>query len=203
MQRTDVYDLMYPATEPKSLFSIWREILLGRNELITLYLEIPRHELLRLQTFVDDINELVEDEIDFSLEDLTGLLYNNLLHTARQGKLKLRPFADKIISLYNTYKAPVIKSTFEQIDDYRWTRVEKEIPRRKKFVPFPIQLHKKSVLRGDVLIMDIFKNQQLTIGITISELIALLLIEFSNEIEAGLSAKRIRSIIKMAQETSY
>lgn len=162
-------------------------------------LELPKSELFRLQTFVDDIIELTNNEFDYSIEDLISLVYLDLLQSVRKGKLKHSQFADKLLSLYNEYLAPIVKEEWQPINEYKMVRVQKTIP-REGFIKYPFLLKKRSVLRGEVLLMDLYGPEKDRNGITIHVLISLILIDFANEIRKGLSQRRIQSILRSINE---
>jgi hypothetical protein len=65
---------IYPEKKPETLWDIWKKLFVGESQYMPLSLELPKRELLRLQTFVDDINEL-DHEVNFTMENLIAYLY--------------------------------------------------------------------------------------------------------------------------------
>jgi hypothetical protein len=187
--------LIYPEKKPQGFFELWKNLFAQESPYMNISLEVPRRELLRLQTFIDDINEL-DHELDFSMENLISFLYSELLQDSRKGKLKNRPFAEKLLLMYKEYKIPKMKVTWKQVTSYQINRVEEPIPKSQLFISYPIQLRKKHVLRGEVLLMDLYLDEKEKIGIQVADLITLLLIEFADEIRKGPTQKRIQSILK-------
>ncbi|WPS85332.1 hypothetical protein SMD22_01510 (plasmid) [Brevibacillus halotolerans] len=198
MAQNHLLHLIYPEKEPKTLWDIWKRIFVQESQYIQLLLELPKRELLRLQTFIDDINEL-DHNGNFSIESLIAFLYTDLLQDSRKGKLKNHSFSEKLLAMYREYKIPKTKETWKVVDQFKMVRVEEPLPRSQLMVNYPIQLHKKHVLRGEVLLMDLYGDDKEKIRIQVSDLIVLLLIEFADEIRKGPTQKRITSIMKAIQ----
>ncbi|ADO60010.1 hypothetical protein [Paenibacillus polymyxa] len=195
MSQSHLLQLIYPEKKPQGLFESWKQLFMEKSPYMEVSLEVPKRELLRLQTFIDDINELDRD-IQFTMEDLIAFLYGNLIQDARKGKLKNRPFADKLLSMYKELKEPKMRETWKLVSPNQMSRIHESIPRSHSFVYYPIQLQKKYVLRGEVLLMDLYDEEKEKIGIKVADLITLLLIEFSDEIRKGPTQKRIQTILK-------
>ncbi|MFF2531387.1 hypothetical protein ACFVS2_21005 [Brevibacillus sp. NPDC058079] len=198
MTRNNLLHLIYPEQGTGTLWDIWKRLFIEESQYMPISLELPKRELLRLQTFIDDINEL-DQEADFSMERLIAFLYMDLLQDSRKGKLKNRPFSEKLLTLYQEHKAPKLREAWKVVNQYKMIRVEEPVPASHSMTSYPIQLRKKHVLRGEVLLMDLYGDEKEKIGIKVSDLIALLLIEFADEIRKGPTQKRIQSIMKAIQ----
>lgn len=191
-------ELIYPDSQPQSLWSILKQAFFNEKENISLVLEIPKYELLRLQTVVDDLIELCDNEIDYSLDELIFFVYYDIVYQARCGKLKYSSFSKRILELHKKYHEPIVEAVFTQVEENHWTRIEKAIPRDNRYIQYPIKLERKHIVRGNILVMDIMRHLKEEIDLGLNELLTLILIDFVSEVEKGLTMKRVKAMIESA-----
>lgn len=191
-------NLIYPDSQPQSFWSILKQVFFNEQERITITLEIPKYELLRLQTIVDDLIELCDNELTYSLDELIFFVLHDILYQARSGKLKYASYSKRMVELYKQHHEPKVEALFVMVGENHWSRVEKAVPRSKRFIQYPISLKAKDAVRGNILLIDILRRTTEEIDIKLDELLTLILLDFVSEIEKGLSMKRVKAMIEFA-----
>lgn len=165
----------------------------ARNEL---HVKLPHYEVLRANSFLDDIMELTDHTIHLTLEDLIALLYHQFLVQVRSTS-KFSTLGQKILNkkIELAEKEQRIVTTFEQVNPNHWALVERKIPTKMKTKQITVEFHRKYLERGEIFLYDLIKISP-KFAMTLEELISILVIDFVQEVERGNSKKVIDQIIK-------
>lgn len=195
MTRNSILRLIRPESEKITLWSIWKENFFGNPKQMTLTLELPKYELCRLQTFVDDLVELSDHEFDYSLENLIAIVYQDFLVSVRKGKIKIPSFTERMLKMHQLYRGEETESVLQPINEYRYQVIQVKVPNKNQLIYYPVPIDKTKVLRGEVLLMDMFRYYKEDAPITLSELISYLLIDFAEDLRKG-NTRRVSSMLK-------
>lgn len=194
MQLNHLWQEKYKSSETKTIWTFWKELFFGEPTTLPLRIELHKADLFRLQVFVNDVIEQGGNEFDYCIEELIGVLYVEFIRKVRDGSLKYPSLTKKLTEFYQQYKAPTFEDIWEEVNPYQIKRTSKRVPRNRGFIAYPIEMDKRGVLRGEVLLMDLYGEEKERIGINVADLISYLLLDFCSDIKKGLTIKRITEL---------
>lgn len=169
----------------------------ARNEL---HIKLPHYEVLRANSFLDDVMELTDHSVYLTLEDLIALLYHQFLIQVRS-TAKFSTLGQKILNkkIELAEKEQKIVTTFEEINPNHWALVEKKVPSKMKTKQITVEFHRKYLERGEIFLYDLIKISP-KFSMTLEELVTILVIDFVQEVEKGNSKKVMDQIIKAFEQ---
>ncbi|MET1167575.1 MULTISPECIES: hypothetical protein [Bacillales] len=170
----------------------------ARNEL---HIQLPRYEVLRANSFLDDVMELTDHTIHLNIEDLIALLFQQFLIQVRS-TAKFSTLGQKILNkkIELAEKEHRIVTSFKEVNPNHWALVEKKVPIKMKSKQITVELHRKYIERGEIFLYDLIKISP-KFDMTLEELISILVIDFVHEVEKGNSKKVMEQIIKSLEQT--
>lgn len=169
------------------------------------YLELsfPYYDFLRGEVFVQDFNDLFEDDspIMLTVEHLISLLYDDFLTQIKKGT-EFESMARFLAACKEKYleKPQVTERVLKQIQTnlFSFENVEREIPvkpKKEKIAYVTIRLKSSFILRGEIFLHDLapYLGDQ---DIVIEELFAILFLDFLDKIkQKGNSMSVMKAIL--------
>lgn len=188
--------------------------LLGKifeSKYVTLTITVPEYDYKRGLILVSDVNDVLKQERKnnpdsvmgvslFTISKLFNLLYTDFLRQVQEGvysdsgkkeKIELSTLAKSLIMQKNMIGAidkEMIKS-LEEVRPNHYILTERSVHKNKQYNPIisvPISILKKHVLRGEVLLYDLYEKFP-ELDMTLEELISI----------------RYRSVIKDVKDGNY
>lgn len=169
----------------------WKSLLqLSRSSKIGMSVKLPHYEYFRLEMFIEDLMELTDHELNMEMVDLIAILYDDFLATLTSGTNQ-QELAKKLLVKRDKYLFPKqVIDDHIQITENHTRFIERVVKKKVRWVQINVSFSRKSVLRGEVLLMD------LSIDLTLEEMITILLIDFATKLKEGNSASVVKSILR-------
>ncbi|MFT9486638.1 MAG: hypothetical protein ACH0QD_04615 [Tepidibacillus sp.] len=160
---------------------------------VTLWLNISSYDLFRAEILVEDLIALAGEDLEFNVDMLIILLYEDFLRQIRAGE-ELKTLLNRLYQKHSN----IFEETYEYLEqeNYYTLKLHKTTSKKKnKYTQFPIEISRQSAIRGEVLLYDLYKIDD-NFSMSLEELLSLLFIDFVRKIQTtGNETKTIRGIL--------
>lgn len=188
--------------KPKA--SLWSDLIKGltkQEEWMMLRLELRPYDILRAEVFLDDLYECTDEEVKLDVIELVALLYSGFLKQARFAKKSsLKNLANRLMQKYDGWldTREVVRSYQEQKPDH-WVLVEQVKENKSQVASLDIEMRRKSVVRGEVLLRDLHELVP-SFTLSLEQLISTLFIDFIAQVKSGKTAELIDALLQSMNE---